>query len=160
MAYLLFKYLRRKSKEMRGNNAAPSTTDEHPLSPEFGPGEEPKPDRPKFLPESERNNAHAMNLVAAQSHEHEALRADAKRSTIWRWKMVLGLMLPNFLASVDVTIVAPAIPTISSHFSMLRSPLQDQRANNPRSSHWKLQLDCGRVYTHLHDFCTGFWSTR
>ena len=29
----------------------------------------------------------------------------------------MGLILPNFLASVDVTIVAPAIPAISSHFS-------------------------------------------
>ena len=42
--------------------------------------------------------------------------------TIRRWKLILALFLPNFLASLDVTIVAPAIPAISSHFGLSTLP--------------------------------------
>ncbi|KAF2266771.1 MFS general substrate transporter [Lojkania enalia] len=42
---------------------------------------------------------------------------EERERTIYRFKMMAGLILPNFLASVDVTIVAPALLLISSHFS-------------------------------------------
>jgi MFS family permease len=44
-------------------------------------------------------------------------KAEARKRNIRQWKLLIGLLLPNFLASVDVTIVAPAIPLISSDFS-------------------------------------------
>lgn len=34
-----------------------------------------------------------------------------------RWKLIIGLMPAYFLASLDVTIVATALPFIASHFS-------------------------------------------
>lgn len=46
-------------------------------------------------------------------------KAERRRRTIRVVKLMLGLALPNFLASLDVTIVAPAIPLISSHFNRL-----------------------------------------
>lgn len=36
---------------------------------------------------------------------------------IYRWKLIGGLLVPFFLASVDLTIVAAALPFIASHFS-------------------------------------------
>lgn len=36
---------------------------------------------------------------------------------VYRWKLITGLLLPYFLASVDLTIVAAALPFIASHFS-------------------------------------------
>ncbi|PGH19189.1 hypothetical protein AJ80_04160 [Polytolypa hystricis UAMH7299] len=36
---------------------------------------------------------------------------------VYRWKLIVGLLLPYFLASVDVTIVATALPFIASHFN-------------------------------------------
>ncbi|KAI9732875.1 MAG: hypothetical protein M1834_003815 [Cirrosporium novae-zelandiae] len=45
--------------------------------------------------------------------------ADKRRRRIYRWKLIGGLMLPYFLASVDTTIVATALTTIASHFNKL-----------------------------------------
>ena len=36
-----------------------------------------------------------------------------------RYKLVLGLLVPYFISSTDVTIVAPALPYIASHFHQL-----------------------------------------
>ncbi|KAI1980619.1 hypothetical protein LOZ53_002930 [Ophidiomyces ophidiicola] len=38
---------------------------------------------------------------------------------VYRWKLIGGLLLPYFLASVDLTIVAAALPFIASHFNKL-----------------------------------------
>ena len=43
--------------------------------------------------------------------------AEKKRATVYRWKLILSLLLPNMMASIDLTIVATALPTIASHFS-------------------------------------------
>lgn len=39
---------------------------------------------------------------------------------VYRWKLVGGLLLPHFLASIDLTIVAASLSFIASHFSTLR----------------------------------------
>lgn len=39
-------------------------------------------------------------------------------SRVYRWKLVCGLFLPYVLASLDLTIVASALPFIASHFGM------------------------------------------
>src|ERR1700748_772257 len=44
--------------------------------------------------------------------------AEKRARRIYRWKLVIGLFPPAFLAAVDTTIVATALTTISSHFSM------------------------------------------
>ncbi|ODH21702.1 hypothetical protein ACO22_05625 [Paracoccidioides brasiliensis] len=38
---------------------------------------------------------------------------------VYRWKLIIGLLLPYFLASVDLTIVASAMPFIASYFNKL-----------------------------------------
>jgi hypothetical protein len=40
-----------------------------------------------------------------------------KRRRAYRWKLMISLFPPAFLAAVDVTIVATATTTIASHFS-------------------------------------------
>ncbi|KAF1364890.1 hypothetical protein EJ07DRAFT_161867 [Lizonia empirigonia] len=49
----------------------------------------------------------------------DAQEKEIRQRNIQQWKLLIGLILPNFLAAVDVTIVAPAIPLISSHFDRL-----------------------------------------
>lgn len=38
---------------------------------------------------------------------------------VYRWKLIAGLCLPFILATLDLTIVATALPSIASHFSEL-----------------------------------------
>jgi hypothetical protein len=42
--------------------------------------------------------------------------AEKKRARIYRWKVLLSLVLVNIMASMDLTIIATALPTIASHF--------------------------------------------
>jgi hypothetical protein len=133
MAIFLFKFIRRKVKENQAlkesqalkehqaQQAVPTTDDTHLV--------------PEVVPSQGRNKAHhndntehayagiavakaspaaSIDLQAAILHKEEA-----RQRRIRQWKLMLGLALPNFLAAVDVTIVAPAIPQISSHFGRL-----------------------------------------
>lgn len=56
----------------------------------------------------------------------DACKAEKKRKRITRWKIMLALFLPSVIANVDTMIVAPAAPTIASHFGELPS-LDKQR---------------------------------
>lgn len=52
-----------------------------------------------------------------------ALCKKSKRDArVYRWKLIVGLMLPHFLASIDLTIVAAALPFIASDFSTFPLP--------------------------------------
>lgn len=44
-------------------------------------------------------------------------QSQKRASRIYRWKLIAGLILPDLLSSLDLTIVATATPFISSHFS-------------------------------------------
>src|ERR1700733_4843045 len=109
MAYFLYKHLKNK----RANRATA------PI--------EPVPD----LPGSNKTNSKKPQALINQNQTHgedstnskapvvdaeeaERIKAETSRRRKYRWKMVAGLILPNFLASVDTTIVAPAVPIISS----------------------------------------------
>lgn len=122
MAYFLFKYVRGKIRESNARKAALASTDDSNLNPEIHPGQRQKSEGHETLTSNPSNTHHETPYVAdrfnAVSHEEQQrAKAQERAMTIHRWKMIAGLILPNFLASVDVTIVAPAIPTISSHFS-------------------------------------------
>lgn len=43
--------------------------------------------------------------------------AEKKRGKKYRWKLILSLLIPNMMASMDMTITASALPIIASHFS-------------------------------------------
>lgn len=46
-----------------------------------------------------------------------------RHDRIYRWKLICGLTLPYILSTLDLTIVATAVPSIASHFSAFsRSP--------------------------------------
>lgn len=122
MAIYLFRIIRRKYRERQAQKAAIPTTDESHLVPEPALGQE---HDEKLHGYSGQSGALAQSssppqvqkpsVNAAEIAQH---KAEKRRRTIRQWKLLLGLMLPNFLAAIDVTIVAPAIPLISSHFSM------------------------------------------
>jgi hypothetical protein len=50
-------------------------------------------------------------------------KRDARK---YRWKLIIGLLLPYLLASLDLTVVATALPFIASHFSNF-TPLFNQQ---------------------------------
>ncbi|RMZ69131.1 mfs multidrug transporter [Pyrenophora seminiperda CCB06] len=113
MAYFLFKLVRRKLREREARKVIPTTDDSHLV-----------PEKPS---EQGTQKGHAsVDAAAPGSHinfltpeEAAQLKADIRRRKIRQWKLILGLVLPNFLAAMDVTIVAPAIPMLSSHFNRL-----------------------------------------
>jgi hypothetical protein len=49
------------------------------------------------------------------THSPECI-AEKKRARIYRWKVLLSLVLANIMGSMDLTIIATALPTIASHF--------------------------------------------
>jgi hypothetical protein len=119
MAYFLFKFVRRKLRENEAKKAIPTTNESH-LVPDVAPGHQ--TDQQLHTQQYEQNTVGAAS--SSQSHvdpvdPEEAARhkAESRQRNIRQFKLMLGLALPNFLASIDVTIVAPAIPLISSHFS-------------------------------------------
>ncbi|KAF2691164.1 MFS general substrate transporter [Lentithecium fluviatile CBS 122367] len=119
MAYMLFKYIRRKVKESGRKEAALNITDNSHLTPEFHHGA-PEPEEHESLPGNATQHTPTEKPISAESHhDSRKLNDEARKMRAYRWRMILGLILPSFLASVDVTIVAPAIPTISSHFNHL-----------------------------------------
>ena len=161
MAILLFKYVRGK---YRGREAATAATNHLVPEVDIGKGEQ------ELQKSAIRGSSNGVNDQAdvthipshvspstAQSTEEDAqIRAEASRRTKRRWKLVAGLMLPNFLAAIDVTIVAPAAPIISSHFSTSSSRLSRYPlANLQRPAQWEFQLDSSRIHSDLYYVCPG-----
>jgi hypothetical protein len=121
MAFLLVRFIRRKYAENKAKTA-PSTNDESHLMPEATQGESKYEMTNSIQNGHEAGNRHSAtsgNFNSLTAEEAARQKEESRKRNIHQWKLLLGLALPNFLASVDVTIVAPAIPLISSHFSML-----------------------------------------
>jgi hypothetical protein len=114
MAIWLFRKARGAIREHQAKKAIPTTEDSH-LVPEasLSQGQHRRHDSDNGI---ELNSPRASHSVD-RSKENAQARAEARQRNIQQWKLLLGLVLPNFLAAVDVTIVAPAIPLISSDFS-------------------------------------------
>jgi hypothetical protein len=53
----------------------------------------------------QRGSKHCPECIAAK-----------RRASVYRWKVLLTLVMPNIMASMDLTIIATALPTIASHF--------------------------------------------
>jgi hypothetical protein len=122
MAIYLFKLVRRKIRESEAKKAVPTTEDSH-LVPEVTPGQRQHQGQDNNREHGVIDPATSSNAHAAQIDvEQAALRkTEARKRNVRQMKLLAGLALPNFLAFIDVTIVAPAIPLISSHFSKLTS---------------------------------------
>ena len=61
--------------------------------------------------------AHQQVRVEQRGSKHcPECRAEKKRTRIYAWKIVIALLIPNIMASMDMTIIATALPTIASRF--------------------------------------------
>lgn len=123
MAFLLYKYIRGKLREREAQKAIPTTNDSS-LAPDYTPEHELRGDlnNPTHASARDSTGSHFNSLTPEEAAQQ---KTEARRNNIRQWKLLLGLVLPNFLAAMDVTIVAPAIPLISSHFStpvLLKTP--------------------------------------
>lgn len=118
MAYFLFKFIRRKIRENKAKQAAVPTTDESNLTPQLSPGS----DKQKLQKSPQKyDHVDTGSRIGSISKEDAARsKQESRQRHIRQFKLMVGLILPNFLAAMDVTIVAPAIPLISSNFR--RSP--------------------------------------
>jgi hypothetical protein len=68
------------------------------------------------IPDAKRGPKHCPECIAEE-----------KRARIYRWKLILSLLIPNMMATMDLTITATALPTIASHFSKSSSFLKTKR---------------------------------
>ncbi|KAI9744122.1 MAG: hypothetical protein M1818_002274 [Claussenomyces sp. TS43310] len=73
--------------------------------------------RPVRRTEENRVLSEAWGEPAATSLQHSLTEKKAAR--IYRWKIVIGLLLPSALQALDVTIIASALPFIASDFDDL-----------------------------------------
>ncbi|KAH7080224.1 major facilitator superfamily domain-containing protein [Paraphoma chrysanthemicola] len=120
MAIYLFKLIRRKVRESQAKKAIP-TNDETHLVPEIDPtqGQQKLHNFNSTHAQSTKDASRSGHINSLTPEEAAQQKEKARKRTARQWKLMIGLILPNFLASIDVTIVAPAIPLISSHFNHL-----------------------------------------
>ncbi|KAJ4352889.1 hypothetical protein N0V95_003864 [Ascochyta clinopodiicola] len=117
MAIWLFKQARGAFREHQARKAVTTTDDSH-LVPET-PSTHTQHKRPDSEHDIELGSPRASHSLIGQSTITAQEQAESRQREIQQWKLLIGLVLPNFLAAVDVTIVAPAIPLISSDFDRL-----------------------------------------
>ena len=63
MAYLLYKYIRRRVKENKEKNAIPATADDSHLVPEPNQGQEPKSERQEAVSGDGLVDEHSVNPI-------------------------------------------------------------------------------------------------
>lgn len=117
MAVFLFKYIRRKLREREAQEAVPTTDNAH-LVPEYTSAHEFQ-DGVNYYNHTSFQDSTGSHVNFLTPEEAAWQRSQDRKNKIRQWKLLLGLVLPNFLAATDVTIVAPVIPLISSHFDKL-----------------------------------------
>ncbi|WEW58276.1 hypothetical protein PRK78_003744 [Emydomyces testavorans] len=68
---------------------------------------------------SDQTVAHRTEKTRENHSQCSQCKKEKRDKRVYRWKLICGLLLPYFLASVDLTIVAAALPFIASHFNKL-----------------------------------------
>jgi len=118
MAIFLFQLVRRKLREREARKVIPTTDDSH-LVPEKSThkGSQKTVNQKKHALLGDAAAVPGSHIDFLTPEEAAQEKAEIRRRKNRQWKLILGLLLPNFLAALDVTIVAPAIPLLSSHFS-------------------------------------------
>jgi hypothetical protein len=107
----------------------PQTQLEKPTMPSDGDNSEPafKPTVEPQVMTVDKPKHSALNPFYSCEHPGQFdLVSDRSRKQVWlyRLKLLLGLVFPFFLSSLDTTIIATALPHIASEFSkfLFRSP--------------------------------------
>jgi hypothetical protein len=122
MSFFLFPYLYRKAKNRDGPQGPSQSKEkkqpkqvelcEHQLAAINGANSdgvlsEKSPDAVhQQIPDDERGPKHCPECIKEEKH-----------ASHYRWKLILSLLIPNMMGSMDATITATALPTIASHFS-------------------------------------------
>lgn len=114
MAIWLFRQARGAFREHQAKKTT-STADNSHLVPEAASAQT-QHTRLDSENEFELGSPRASHGLMRHSEENAHEKEAARQRNIQQWKLLVGLILPNFLTAVDVTIVAPAIPLISSDF--------------------------------------------
>lgn len=155
MAIWLFRKARGAIREHQAKKAVPTTEDSH-LVPETTPSQKQYNSETGIQLSSPRASQSITEPTKETAQEKEA----ARQRNIQQWKLLIGLVLPNFLAAVDVTIVAPAIPLISSDFSAFVTSSSLPLLTPSRPIIRQLQLDRCRLHLDIHDLRSPFRSVR
>ena len=116
MIYLYKKY---KAKKAASNVAQEQQIPEHEK--DSSQPNEVKIEDNKSKSEPEISGERSGAGKVAQTPISTETAAEKRRRRIYRWKLVISLFLPAFLAAIDTTVVATALTTIASHFSKLLS---------------------------------------
>lgn len=133
MAIWLFRQARGAIREHQAKKAVPTTQDSH-LVPETTASQK---EHKRYDSENgiKPSSSRASQSIAEHTEKTVQEKAEARRHNIAQWKLLIGLILPNFLSAVDVTIIAPAIPLISSHFSASTLHFVIHQQNNLTDRH-------------------------
>ncbi len=87
---------------------------------------------------------------------------EKRRATIYKWKVIVALVVPNIMASMDMTILATALPTIASHFC--KYILLSQKALSSLIDHCSrtsaVQLDRDCVHPGVNFVNPAVWADR
>lgn len=139
--FLAYKYARKKYKERKESQAQPKEASASgPAQPAHGAAVEAnRGGTPPVASDAAKvSNLETKVLPVKDTPKTEKEDPIEKaRMRKYRWMVVLGLMAPFTLQSLDTTIIAAALPYIASDFGefLLVSPL----AAIPRTTSWQLK---------------------
>lgn len=129
MAIWLYRQARGAIREHQAKKAVPTTADSHLVPEPLSPHNPHK--RYDSENDIELSSSRASHSLTGHPTETAQEKQEIRERNTTQWKLLIGLILPNFLAAVDVTIVAPAIPLISSDFSTLPITIPSTVSNKP-----------------------------
>ncbi|OBT72289.1 hypothetical protein VF21_07977 [Pseudogymnoascus sp. 05NY08] len=137
MAYLAYRWYKNRKNKPPVETSEPDTSEpSYPTEPSkpYEPTKPTKASKPT-KPDKKHDCIHrrgvsqisesAMELTAypdgpGEIHEKTDLCKEAKRAArIYRWRIISGLFVPFLVQSLDVTIIAGALPFIASDFNQL-----------------------------------------
>ncbi|KAL4926682.1 putative MFS multidrug transporter [Aspergillus undulatus] len=105
MAYYLY-------KKIKASRAAKQESDTFPLETQSSPFER--------NASQDGDTLASTNPIASQEkNPSPEAEAEKRRRRTYRWKLIGALFMPYLLATLDLTIVATAVPFIASHFNEL-----------------------------------------
>ena len=112
--YLLVRHIKKKNAARRAQAAAhaPGAPAEHDASTTGSAGEAGH----DVAPAAKDKDAPKAEPTPEARAELKAVKTRRRK---YRWKLIAGLVLPFFLASVDLTIVASALPFVASYFGAI-----------------------------------------
>ncbi|KAE8412267.1 major facilitator superfamily domain-containing protein [Aspergillus pseudocaelatus] len=128
--FIAAKYIHRKIKESRNQN--PNNDPPKPVTEKKQACPHSRPFQVELRSRASAEHARTSQGTASITEEDRVLvprdlpKSDEKcqvckkqkhDARVYRWKLIAGLCLPFILATLDLTIVATALPSIASHFN-------------------------------------------